>query len=251
MKLTKKLAAIAALACAAAAGQAQANVYVITTIGHVIEGTDPNGVFGSPTIDLTGVAYKAVYTVTDPLPGAYFYDDGTRYYLEGGSFNGTPSPVSAKITINGTTKSISGNFGGSVLKQKNYGSSEDYFLSLYSEEESIYPSGWKNMTIEDHTLSSSLGYYWQNAGSYFSHVLTDTDQHSGFLSFSSYDYPSGTYPYLGYGAFQADRITIASSSDSIIPEPATWALMILGFGAIGAAMRRKPGSPLPKPTPSA
>jgi len=37
----------------------------------------------------------------------------------------------------------------------------------------------------------------------------------------------------GDGAFGLDAITVA------VPEPATWALLILGFGTLGAAMRRR------------
>jgi hypothetical protein len=32
---------------------------------------------------------------------------------------------------------------------------------------------------------------------------------------------------------------IVTASTPAIPEPATWGMMLLGFGAIGAAMRRK------------
>ena len=39
----------------------------------------------------------------------------------------------------------------------------------------------------------------------------------------------------GWG--QADNIRLAAVS---VPEPATWALMILGFGAVGATLRRRP-----------
>ena len=41
---------------------------------------------------------------------------------------------------------------------------------------------------------------------------------------------------LGWG--QADNIHIAMVS---VPEPATWALMILGFGAVGATLRQRRG----------
>lgn len=37
-----------------------------------------------------------------------------------------------------------------------------------------------------------------------------------------------------------DTITIASAA---VPEPAAWALLILGFGAVGAAARRRTGAP--------
>ncbi len=34
-------------------------------------------------------------------------------------------------------------------------------------------------------------------------------------------------------------LPVASGMISAVPEPATWAMMIIGFGAIGAAMRRR------------
>lgn len=35
----------------------------------------------------------------------------------------------------------------------------------------------------------------------------------------------------------------------IVPEPGTWAMMIVGFGLVGASMRRAYGKPKPKPKP--
>jgi hypothetical protein len=40
-------------------------------------------------------------------------------------------------------------------------------------------------------------------------------------------------------------LTNASANLSFVPEPATWALMILGFGAVGAALRRRVRSIVP------
>jgi hypothetical protein len=36
-------------------------------------------------------------------------------------------------------------------------------------------------------------------------------------------------------AFEIDNIVV----NSAVPEPATWAMMLLGFGAIGFSMRRR------------
>ena len=39
----------------------------------------------------------------------------------------------------------------------------------------------------------------------------------------------------GGNSFELDRLAISGA----VPEPATWALMIMGFGAVGGAMRRR------------
>lgn len=43
----------------------------------------------------------------------------------------------------------------------------------------------------------------------------------------------------GYGSFQVDFLRLDLTTDAAVPEPATWAMMLLGFGAIGARMRRR------------
>lgn len=43
----------------------------------------------------------------------------------------------------------------------------------------------------------------------------------------------------GGGGFEFDNLTIGSAVVSTAPEPATWAMMLLGFGAIGLALRKR------------
>ena len=45
-----------------------------------------------------------------------------------------------------------------------------------------------------------------------------------------------------YATSYIDNVTFSVAS-AYVPEPATWALMILGFGAIGGAMRRRQSVP--------
>ena len=42
-----------------------------------------------------------------------------------------------------------------------------------------------------------------------------------------------------HGGMYLDKISVAAVETGAIPEPATWALMIGGFGLAGAALRRR------------
>ena len=42
----------------------------------------------------------------------------------------------------------------------------------------------------------------------------------------------------GQGGFELDNVVL-NSAVAAVPEPATWAMMLVGFGGIGFAMRRR------------
>jgi hypothetical protein len=54
-------------------------------------------------------------------------------------------------------------------------------------------------------------------------------------TFASIGVTPGTYSYI----LPNDTVTINISNVSAVPEPATWAMMILGMSAVGFAMRRR------------
>lgn len=49
---------------------------------------------------------------------------------------------------------------------------------------------------------------------------------------------------IGAGFHDLRQAKIGLTQVSAVPEPATWMLMILGIGAVGAALRRKRGAPV-------
>jgi hypothetical protein len=80
------------------------------------------------------------------------------------------------------------------------------------------------------------------------------DDHGGGL-LSRIDYPVGTDGYyaIAVGVFgqQGGVYSLSLSGNTgptipsdAVPEPATWAMMLLGFGAIGASLRRRIGAPV-------
>lgn len=55
--------------------------------------------------------------------------------------------------------------------------------------------------------------------------------------------PTTTFSFTNLTGGQNEGVLLDGISLSAVPEPATWALMILGFGAVGAAMRRRRAVP--------
>jgi PEP-CTERM motif len=65
------------------------------------------------------------------------------------------------------------------------------------------------------------------------------------LIFAGYGYDVGTFNTVGIhqasfasGGFQPARLTVINTGGAPLPEPATWGMMLVGFGIIGGAMRR-------------
>lgn len=58
----------------------------------------------------------------------------------------------------------------------------------------------------------------------------------GHIDASSTDF---NYEFILYGLDRQVRYSITSIRPGAVPEPATWALMIAGFGGIGGMMRRR------------
>lgn len=73
-----------------------------------------------------------------------------------------------------------------------------------------------------------------NTGESFQINPTDTAQFIGFIS----DAPitSASFNYAGSYAF--DILNVSTGSGAV-PEPATWAMMLMGFGLAGSALRRR------------
>jgi len=76
---------------------------------------------------------------------------------------------------------------------------------------------------------------WDNSGGGFAQVLTGADE----LTWHNLpDWGSATeYAFSAGGAGQ--NVLLGGISLTALPEPATWAMMLLGFGAIGVALRRR------------
>jgi len=62
---------------------------------------------------------------------------------------------------------------------------------------------------------------------------------SGLVSLTSSQSFYGAKFSSSSSAFELDNIGFSNTSASAVPEPASWAMMMIGFGAMGYAMRRR------------
>jgi hypothetical protein len=225
--LAARAAALAAtgLLAATVASGAQAAVVIATYTGTVSSGVDQAGFFGTQGADLTGDSFTAVYTLdtasTANLSEYYSaYQDSLQY-----------GSGESSITINGVTRT-------SPYVQ-------DY---LYAQPGFEQISGWSNLLIGN-------VYYEYTAFVFGDGLLTsidpavpvsytitdgdgfggaDADGFGGGGSFTGYD-GNGNNTDLN---FETDTVDVTTDA-AAVPEPATWMIMIVGFGMIGAAMRRR------------
>lgn len=251
--LTRLLAAAILIGTTLAAPSARATQYLITYTGTVFDSDNRNGAFGIQG-SLDGQAFTAVYTLTYPTPGALEREDydKTGRSIEGGAEYGTPSPVSAMLTINGITLSFDGTYDG-------FAGQSDQTLSLGSGPSPRKPADQVDhrasysSDANGHTIRQSIS---NAVYSDVNNIVSTTDFTSSLnylvdLSddistgqFIYYDYSAGAYQSYVSGQFLNSSVTIAPfvapppPLDSV-PEPSTWAMMIAGFGLTGFTMRRR------------
>ncbi len=216
-----------------AATPAHAATYIITYEGTVANSHDNAGIFGGSGSSLDGLDFTAVYTLTDPLPGALSSGDGSTYAgTHGGSHYSAPSPVSATLTINDITQAFSGDYLGVAAQQNDYGGSLDQVS--HSSRDHMVINGTDIYNGLDNQIFSYSNDFISSID--YTSPLSYTAQAGdwGDGSFQIYS-PGGGYTF---GELHPTSVTIAPLA-SAVPEPATWALTILGFGLMGGVMRRQ------------
>ena len=231
----RSLAVATAAIALIASAPAIAVVKVATYSGTLIWGYDYAGVFGPANTDLTGAKWVVTFTYDKTLGQYQDTVPGESDQSQGGSATGFGSPViSNKMKINGVTRSVSRQHGR-VETSMIYG-----YGSTYHEFYETFTAG-NIETANGFFMANNFDMAPTSLDQNFGPVTTPFNDNYGEIFYTTYDYLTGDQVYQ-FDSFLDGDVTF-SVSDPVpdtgaVPEPASWALMIAGFGLVGTAQRR-------------
>ena len=231
-------ALVSGLIFASPATEASAEIITVTYTGIVTGGWDTTGVFGSTAANAyVGDTYTEVFKFDSTLGSTSIATNSTQYAgnysLSGGPNNPDHSvspAISVTMTLNGHSYTLGGDSSGLLTG-----------LNI--------PPGFGEQSELNTTLADN------GIGSASAHLTSPNGGNAGVPAsiFIPYTYVAqagddGNADFLlAIGPSGLDVHTLASEvqlsvSDSVgaVPEPSTWAMMVLGFAGIGfMAYRRK------------
>jgi hypothetical protein len=230
MKYLATLGAVCAIGLGAMAGQAQADIYHFTQTGTIHSGSDTQGLFGNAGADLAGQAYSVTFTFDPGLLEFNSVDDAAfqvRGYMgDTGIAKVTIGGASYSYTVDGPYGFTFGNFKGNPAITGGW----EYAVST-----ALYGSH-SNLALGIVSATDFRGAI--DLSTLYDYALTDADR--------TFNGPESSY-WEGSDfkfAFRPDAISLTSEPGTLappapVPEPASWALMIAGFGLAGGVMRTR------------
>jgi hypothetical protein len=243
--------AAAALAATVLGGAAQAAVFTWTFRGVVGYGNDDTGVFGAPSDDLTGRRWRAVVTTDTGTPDAVIEDGGVYTRIDG---YGDLTPVKVAFTLNGVTRLLGvppasqGEFGNADGRQLQLDGVVDGFpydeaFDIQADNTAIWGTAGINVFLRERIelLGVGAGLDFLPGPDFTTLPSLLPPPGATFAGYVSFDHVEGNGQPGGETVYEraVAGLRITSITAGAVPEPASWAMMILGFGAIGALARRR------------
>ena len=228
------------LACAATAAAlltampAAAIVKIATYTGIVLNGYDYTGVFGTANTDLAGRAFTSTY-IYDRSLGGHTETDATHDLSYGGESFALPGAdpiIVSTLTINGVTRTVSGTAVGYAYTS----------AGLVDHEASDYFQDTKISILHAvYTYAYTVGAPASLDQNFGPSATLFAPATGGTFLFATQVLANGSYTERASGFFKFDKVYSVTNYpiDDPVPEPSTWALMIAGFGLVGAALRRR------------
>lgn len=198
----------------AAAAPASATIVFMDFAGTVTSGNDSGGLFGAAGADLSGQSFVVHYVFDTTL--GHRTGPSPDQLVGGAAFNDASPSIGATVTVNGSSYTIVGD----QFAEDNAAWYEDYATAQSSSNETLinYVFDYNNPlgTAIDRPFSLTVA---SNAATNYGALQTSSGTS---LVFHNTTISGGVVP------------TVAA-----VPEPRTWAMMVIGFGATGSSLRRR------------
>jgi len=228
MRIHHIAAAGAAILLLAASVPAQAaTLFKATVIGVITHDYGSTNTFGVGA--LVGQTYKVVYYFDPTLGTESLYDPAGPVFdkVRSGLYGNSPIR-SYELTVGAHTEHLFADMvaqSGQVSRTQ-YADSRGHFGAIASGAYAPTPA-YTDYQSASSTFNGGATPISQDFTAPFSGPATGQ---SSFLR--QVKTPGSAYPI----AYKFDG-SISSVSIGLVPEPATWAMLIIGFGAVGAALR--------------
>jgi hypothetical protein len=236
------IAATLGITLFALSAPAMSAVHFITFEGTIDVGFDEGNLFGFAGGSLAGQSYTQKF-VYDSDKGSH-YTTADYDFLQGGTMSSGISPItSASITINGFTQESGGADNGSLY----FGIFGDGTtgISVLSQETRFTPTNdfagtslagvrfafSPPLSLTTDFANPIAGTPLSTLGNSFQIALND---HAG-QSTHTFAYFNPTSVTIGSEQTSGGPGTVTGG----VPEPASWAMMLAGFGLVGGMMRRR------------
>lgn len=244
--------ALAALAVVAASAAPASAAVTYAFKGAITGGYDETGVFGLAGQQLDGLGLTFTATIVRNDVAGAMYDSGPGFSSVGGFRD--KSPLQATIDVNGKTFAFGSYLGQQGQDEDPNGcgpgcSTEQFVFNAQAYHDIVDPISGVTSFLNNGLLLGGTGIY--------TNFLPGTDYHTlgsltgadgvdffGELFLESYtlDAVGGRTAYSrGVATLKPISLTVsgADAPPAAVPEPASWALMILGFGSAGAMLRSR------------
>jgi hypothetical protein len=211
-------AALCAASLPAVSVPANATQIIVTYAGKVNSGFDVDGLFGAVGVNLKRQDYTLSFTVDTSSFQSFAGDPSSGLEFFG--------PVVATMTVGQQSYTINGSMPDSNITRWAPAAPDgeyDYQINAYAEATN---GDWVSGRV------GSLYNFFGDLGltAPFSHAISNSDD-----AYTA-DF-SGLNTALDLKISSISMEVVASSAPA--PEPASWALMVGGFGLVGAIMRRR------------